>query len=406
MTKILFVIGTLDVGGTERQLVELLTRIDRRRFQPVVCCLSRGGALEGPLRAAGIPIHVTGFRGILPRGGGRTLLTLPSLAAELGRFLRVFRRERPDIVHGFLFWAYVLGAYAARLSRVPVVLASRRSLSHFKAGRRRLMLMERLANSFTDLVIANSEAVRRDAVRSEGLAPDKVIVIHNGVDVTGEAPTSPGVRAGLGLREDVPVVLAVANLIPYKGHRYLIEAWEKVRASAPGAVCLFAGEGPARPDLERRAAALQLDGSLRFLGTRHDVAELIGSADLLVHPSLEEGFCNAILEAMAAGKPVVATRVGGNPEAVADGVTGILVPPADSRALEEAVLSLLGDPQRRARLGEAGRRRAVECFSIESMVRRYEDLYDETLSVFGPRRRRRAHDAQRTVTGSDDRHAS
>jgi len=384
LTKILFVIGTLDVGGTERQLVELLTRLDRRRFEPVVCCLAAGGALEEPLRRAGVSVHVAGFRGFLRFRGLAFFVRLPKLLSELGRFVLIFRRERPDIVHGFLFWAYVLGAYAARLARVPVVITSRRGLSHFKSGKPAFLLMERVANRLTDLVIANSEAVRQDAIAAEGLAAGKVIVIHNGIEAARYCrSTATELRAELAIGQEALVVAVVANLIHYKGHRYLIEAWVEVCRVVPGAVCVLVGEGPVRAALERASSDLGLRESIRFLGTRHDVPAVVAAADLLVHPSLEEGFSNAILEAMAAGKAVVATRVGGNPEAVLDGRTGVLVPPADPRALAGAVIDLLSDSGKRAAMGAAGRRRAAEVFPMEVMVDRYQQVYDELLPAPG-----------------------
>ena len=181
--KIIYVIGTLDVGGTERQLVALVTRLDRRRFEPTVCCLSAGGPLEAGLRAAGIPVTVVGFRGLRPSMGLTFILRLPAILVKLVRLGKLIRAKHPDIVHGFLFSAYVLAAPAARLAGVPTVLASRRSLGLFKAGKWHYLWQERFTNRLTDLIVANSEAVKADAVKQERLDPDKVLVIHNGVDL-------------------------------------------------------------------------------------------------------------------------------------------------------------------------------------------------------------------------------
>jgi glycosyltransferase involved in cell wall biosynthesis len=384
--KILFVIGTLDVGGTERQLVALATRLDRRRFQPTVCCLSAGGPLEASLRDAGIPVTVVRFRGFRPSMWLTFLFRLPAMLAELARFVRLIRAERPDIVHGLLFWAYVLAAPAARLAGVPTVLASRRSLGLFKAGKSHYLWLERVANRLTTLVIANSEAVKADAVRQEHLDPAKVLVIHNGVDLR-EFPAglaAPHVRRALRIPDQVKVVAVVANFIHYKGHDAFLSAWRIVVRKLPGGLALLVGDGPLRLALEARAAELGLADSVRFLGTRDDVPALLSSTDLVVHPSQEEGFSNAILEAMAAGRPVVATDVGGNGEAVVHGETGLLVPADDSDAMAAAVVRLLEHPAEAATFGAAGRRRVEERFDLVRTVREYERLYGRLASAPAP----------------------
>jgi glycosyltransferase involved in cell wall biosynthesis len=378
--KVLYVIGTLDVGGTERQLVELATRLDRARFEPVVCCLSSGGALEQPLKEAGIRVHVAGFRGFLRLRSLRFLANLPRLLAELGRFLRVFLTERPDVVHGLLFWAYVLGAYAARLARVKVVVSSRRSLSHFKAGRHHFLLLEGIANRMTDLVVANSEAVREDALRTERLPPDKVVVVYNGLEPDRYLDRGESrLRMELHIPATAPVVLVVANFIHYKGHEHFVEAWVSVTEAYPGAVAVLIGDGPRRAAIEAQAAQLGVAASIRFVGTRLDVPAFLAMSDLVVHPSREEGFSNAVLEAMAAGRAVVATAVGGNVEAVVDGQTGLLVPYGDSHVLASAITRLFADADTRSRFGAEGRARALARFGIGRMVKEYEALYERLM---------------------------
>jgi glycosyltransferase involved in cell wall biosynthesis len=285
-------------------------------------------------------------------------------------------------VHGFLFHGYVLGALAGRLARAPVVVASRRSLGNFKRGKPHYRLAEHLVNRLTDLVIANSEAVRADTLRREGLPAERVIVIHNGLEPGRFArPPDADLRRRLGVDKAPVVVGVVANFIPYKGHRFFLDAWARVVARHPDAVALLVGDGSGRRELEARAGAMGLDGSLRFLGSRLDVPEILGVVDILVHPSLEEGFCNAILEAMAAGKPVAATAVGGNPEAVVEGETGLLVPPGDGRALAEAIGWLLDRPEQAAAFGHAARRRVAERFELSRMVTQYEAVYDRLLAA-------------------------
>jgi len=372
VTRILYVIGTLDLGGSEGQLVELATGLDRARFAPAVCCLSRGGPHQARLEAAGIRVVVIPFPA--PRSAAAFVRSAPCFA----RLVALIRSVRPEVVHGFLFWGYVLGAFAARLAGVPVVVASRRSLAGFKSRPpyRQLRGLERLANRLTDTVVANSEAVRAETLATEGLAAEKVVVIHNGVDAARyETVPDASLRRTLGVTPAARVVVVVANLIAYKGHAGFLEAWTRVVARVPAAMALLVGDGPLRAQLEARAAALGLGPSVRFLGARRDVPAVLALADVVVHPSLEEGFSNAILEAMAAARPVVASAVGGVPEAVVHEVTGLLTPPGDAEALAAAVVSLLGDPGRSAKLGAAGRQRVMDLFTVGRMLRQYEALY-------------------------------
>jgi glycosyltransferase involved in cell wall biosynthesis len=188
-------------------------------------------------------------------------------------------------------------------------------------------------------------------------------------------------RARLGVAADATVALYVANLLSYKGHEVLLEAMRTIVDRAPGAKLLLAGEGPMRDAIEAKRRALGLDKNVVLLGVRSDVPALLAVADLVVHPSFQEGFSNAILEAMAAAKPVVATAVGGNPEAVVDGETGILVPPHDPVALANAMERLINEPVLAKKMGEAGRQRVIQEFRIEDAVARYAALYERLVAA-------------------------
>jgi glycosyltransferase involved in cell wall biosynthesis len=380
---ILFVIGTLDIGGAETQLVEMVRSLDAR-FAPSVCCLAASGPLADRLHDAGIPVTTIGLRS--PRAGRGWMRFLPAigrLPIDIFRFIVHVRTVRPAIIHGFLMHAYVLSAFAGKLTGVPVVVASRRSLSHFKQGRPFMRFFERVTNRWTDRVVANSQAVRQDAIDTEHLPSEKVDVIYNGLDLAPYdrvgAETVQARRRELGLGAG-PVVIVVANLIAYKGHEHFLRAWVEVCRVLPDAVALLVGDGVVRAEREADARALGLTASVRFLGFRRDVPALLAASDLLVHPSLQEGFCNALLEAMAASRPVVATDVGGNGEAVVNGETGLLVPPADPARLAAAILAVLQQPDRGAEWGRAGRRRVSDRFQRSRMLPQYEALYDELLA--------------------------
>jgi len=332
----------------------------------VVVCLSKGGPLEKDLAAAGVPVKIVGLRSL------RRIWHSP---ISLGRLVWMIASERPVILHGFLFWSYVLGAYAARLVGVSIVIASRRSLGIFKESKLHYLALERIANRMTDLVVANSDAVRRDILEHERLPAGKVIVIHNGVQIDrSEEPRIE--RSSICVHPGSLLVGVLANLIHYKGHHIFLLAWQMVVERFPDAVALLIGEGHARSDIERWIGELGLGPCVRLLGSRDDARALLRLVDLVVHPSEQEGFSNAILEAMAAGKPVVATDVGGNTEAVANGITGLLVPPGDPGALASAIIRLLGDPVSRQAFGTAGRSRAAEFFSLDGMIRKYQAVYE------------------------------
>jgi L-malate glycosyltransferase len=275
------------------------------------------------------------------------------------------RRERPDIVHAFLFRSYVLGAPIARMARIPVFVAGRRSLGDFKEGRPVALAAERLATRITDLIIANAEAVAADTKRRERV-DGKVEVVYNGLPEHAFAAVSPADVETAG-----PVVLCVANLRRCKGHRYLLEAMARLRRDGRPCTLLLAGEGQERPSLERQAAALRTD--VRFLGQCQDVRPLLARAHVVAHPSLEEGMSNAVMEAMAAGRAIVATSVGGTPELLAG--RGLIVPPADPAALAEAIGRVLTDHGLAARLGQAARSWSHEHLSADAMVDRHVQIY-------------------------------
>lgn len=371
-THIAFVLTTLDTGGAERQFAMLATGLLRRGHRVEMVCLGQASPLAEELGRAGIDVYVVGAR------SGRTLRDGWRLLYALAGTVRRWRRHKPDVVHGVLLHGYLFAAAAGRAAGVRVLAASRRSLGYFKAGRSWLLRLERLATGLTDVVIANSDAVRQDTIAGEGLAADKVRVIHNGLEFGAPAPDARvRIRQSLDVAPDAPVGIMVANLIHYKAHDVLLFAWHAVVRTHPDSSLWLVGEGPERARLERLADELGLQHHVRLLGSREDLPDLLAAADLLVHASREEGFCNAILEGMAAGLPVVATAVGGNPEAVEAGKTGLLVAPDDAVALGSAIVDVFGDRVRGREYGAAGQARVAAAFTRERMIAAYETLYAE-----------------------------
>lgn len=384
-TTVAYLLPRLEMGGTEKHVRDLVGRLDRTKFRPIVIATAEGGPLEADFADMGVPVFVIGYQGFTRRRGQvvrRARLALNSFR-EIAAILRA---ERTAIVHAYLPAANVLGALAGIAARTPAIVVSKRGLCHYKKGRPILAFFENVANLAADAVLVNSDAVAAAVRSAERFCGRKIRRIHNGIDAA--SPTASGAAAPSGggppldppLPPDAAAILYVANLFPYKGHLDLVEAASSVVFRFPGAHFLLAGrEEGAGIEVKRRIEALGLSGNVHLLGPRDDVPSLMGAADLVVHPSHEEGFSNTILEAMAAGKAVIAANVGGVPEAVLDGETGLLVPPGDPKMLAEGILSLLRDPEKARTLGGAGRRRVLDTFPLAKMVREIEDLYGTIL---------------------------
>jgi glycosyltransferase involved in cell wall biosynthesis len=356
--------------------MELLLGLDRRQFEPTVCCLAQPGALAPFAQRAGIVVQSIGLRKF--DGPGVRAMTdyCVDMVRRLASFVRFVRHERPHIVQGFLYWPCILAVASAKTTRVPIVVSTRRSLNHTRDNRAGLRLLQKCANVFTDAVIANSVAVRDDAVRREGLVPSKITVILNGINRHRfDGSSSPLSRADLGAPRVGPTVAVIANLLAYKGHEVFLDAWRMVVHTHPDACAVLVGDGPLRSRLQQRAEQLGVSATVRFLGARPEVAPVLEPIDIVVHPSDEEGSSNAILEAMAAGKPVVATAVGGSVELVEHEQTGLLVAPHDANALAAAIGRLIENPEQAAAFGAAGHRRIEAQYDVDRMVAAHQDLY-------------------------------
>lgn len=371
-----YVIPRMSIGGAQTHLLHVLRRLDRRRFSPLLCCLAtdRDNAhLLDRVRELRVPI----LDANLPDRANS--LVRPRSAVQMARIAREFRRRRVQIVHSYLFHANWFGTLAGRLAGVPVVIVSKRSMDVYTRRRERWAC--RLVNRLAHCVTAVAEAVREHVHREEGCPLDKMVVIPNGVDAEQfRGAAVPTVDEFPGMAGDGKVVGTITRLVWKRGHEELIEAAALVARGEPAARLVIVGDGPLRPALERRAKERGLNGTVRFLGAVPRAARLLPHFDVFVLSSVWEGMSNGLLEAMAAGRPVVATRVGGNPEVIVDGESGLLVPPRDPQAMADAVLRLLRDPELARRMGAAASRRVEAEFTLPRMVGRLERLYDELLA--------------------------
>ena len=364
--RVLHLITRLPVGGAERLLVDVVRRLDPARFDSVVCCIQAKGELAVELENAGIPVHCLD-RMQSKRFDWRAVADLRQL----------LRRERISLVHSHLYHANLYGRLAARFGGVPAVATVHNVYTRTKLHRR---LLNRWLARGTARVIAVSEEVRRDLIEHDGIDAAKVVLIHNGIDLRRieTKTTREQARARLSIPDGTFAIGCVGRLEEQKGHRYLLEACAALArdpAFGPFGI-LLVGDGRLRNELENQAAELGIAARVSFLGSRTDVAEILKALDLYVMPSLWEGLSLAMLEAMAAGLPIVISDVGGVSQAI-DADSGVKVPPKDVAALADAIRRLAAQPERRKSLGRAARKRAEAEFGADAMVARLTRVYED-----------------------------
>lgn len=365
MIRVLQIIPSLDRCGAEKQLTLLAQGLPRERFEVHVCALTRGGPLEAPLREAGIPVTIL----------GKSWKIDPLAYARLRRLIV---RLQPDLVHTWIFAANAYGRWAARSAGVRHLVAGERCVDSWKQWHE--LAIDRYLARYTQRIVTNSSGVR-EFYAAHGLPTDKFVVIPNGV-----APSEGGVLrpradvlAELGLPADAWLIAAVNRLWPQKRVKDLIWAADLLKIVNPRTHLLVIGDGPQRWRLERYRDQCEIADCVRFLGAREDVPSLLPHCQCLWLGSGYEGQSNAILEAMAAGLPVVATDIPGNRDLVVPEATGYLVPVGDRAAFARRTNALCADPELARRLGAAGRQRVLDEFSVAKMVDRHAALYEELL---------------------------
>jgi glycosyltransferase involved in cell wall biosynthesis/peptidoglycan/xylan/chitin deacetylase (PgdA/CDA1 family) len=345
-------------GGTQRQMIELLTRLDRRRFRVHPVCFHPDGLWFKRVANLGDPVALFPIHGFRRLGTARQLLAFASWC----------RTNQIELLQTCELYSNIFGLAGGTLASVPLRIASRRGFVE-PPGLQRL---QRASYSQAQYVVANSNAAA-DQLRAEEIPEEKIVVIPNGIDLNSFPPRD--------YSRPPRCIAMVACLREEKRIDVLMSAIPAVLTRYPDARLLICGDGPCRGALVAQARELKILDKVQFLGHRDDVANVLAEADLFVLPSRTEAFPNSVMEAMAAGLPVVASDVGGIPELVEDTQTGHLVPPGDSTALAQSLIGLIERPERIEELGRAARRRVEQTYSFGRMVSQFETLYETQLDA-------------------------
>jgi glycosyltransferase involved in cell wall biosynthesis len=373
--RIVHVLDNLNTGGTELNAVRTAERLDRDRFDVRFLCLQPDGPLRARLDAAGIPVQGIPVTSLLSASAVRRV-------REIGALVR---QERIDVVHAHDPYANALAAPAVRLAGRGAVIASHRWWRN--VHRARVRFANRVAYRFAHRILANSPAVGELVVREEGVDRRRLVVIPNFVDEQAFTPLQPerrrALRRQVGLSENDVAIGVVANLYPVKDHATLIRAAARIASRWPAVRFVLVGEGRERESLTRLASDLGVADNVLMPGRIAPEPGMGGIFDIATLTSREEGFPNWVVEAMAAGRAVVATNVGGVPDAIVHDETGILVEAGDDERLADAFDRLLRDVPGRDRMGSEGTLRARRLYHVSSVMKSLESLYEELKSHHG-----------------------
>lgn len=368
--------GSSSYGGGERYLELLCDRLDRARYRTLVIC-PEPGPFVGRMKERGVETHLVHLAPLFN-------------PLALWRLTRLLARERVTILQTHGARANFYGRIAGRLAGVPVIISTiHNSLKDYEVSplkRWVYALLLRLTLSLVHRIICVSDATRCDLIDECPAAEAKTQTVYNGVDpsVFPARPHRQKVRQELGIPQG-PVLVTIGRLTEQKGHRYLLRAFPGLLSTWPQLCCVFVGEGELHDALHHLAIDLGVERACRFVGVREDIADILAAADLFVLPSLSEGFPFVLLEALAMGRPVVASRVNGVPELIEDHKTGLLVPPRDPQALARAIRDMLSDPATASKLGAAGRALVQERFTVDRMVANTTATFDAAMQDAGER---------------------
>lgn len=376
--SITYVIGSTEIGGAEMHLLRISKGLVEKGWEITLFCLSSPGPLSPQFEKAGITLIHPPKRlcssGII--GKAARLLQISLLSLHLGAHLLF---KRPDIVHFFLPASYLIGAPLAVMAFSPIRLMSRRSLNVYQQKRPFIAKIEHLLHKTMTGILGNSRSVINDLKNDENVPNRKLGLLYNGIEI--HHPPNPeariSLREALKISDSSLVFILVANLIPYKGHLDLLQAFHHIKDQLPRQWdVLFVGYDTGYgATLSEQVKELSLSKHVHFLGQRQDIPDLLSCGDIGLLCSHEEGFSNAVLEAMNAGLPLVVTDVGGNKEVVKDGFSGLIVPAQNPEKLAQALLKVSKDPEEMTAMGKRGQEIIQNNFSLETCVSNYDEMY-------------------------------
>lgn len=359
--KLAYLLPGLKVGGLEKMVISLVSGLDRRKYYPAIVCFDTKGELAGEVEAQGIEVFLA------KRRQGIDYF----YALRLAKFLK---KQNTDLLHAHNCTAFFYGTLAARLARIPIVYTEH---DRDFPPERRIAWLNKILSLIVEQVITVSDLLKGCLIKYESFNANKIKTIHNGVDPT---PFSLSLDRKkyideLGLEDASPLIGIVARLDRLKNHKLLLDAMQDIANEIPTVKLLIIGDGPTRKNLEEQADRGGLQNNILFLGMRGDVSNLLLLIDLFVLCSLSEGMPLALIEAMAAGKPIVATNVGGVSEIVRNGINGILVEPTNPAFLAKAILQILKNKDILRTMGENGREVFKQKFTLHKMIKSYEGVY-------------------------------
>jgi glycosyltransferase involved in cell wall biosynthesis len=368
--NILHIYPNSKTGGIQNQILNLLKVYDRETFTPHVCCfgpkMEMGRAVEG-LGVDFIAFNREDYRNFSPR----LLMNLYKLIKD--RHIHIIRSHN--------YRANLYGLLAGRLAGVPVIASVHNVYTDKDKSRKRKMI-NRLLFKIADSLVAVSDAIKNDVLSYLKIDPLKITVIYNGVDTARFDPerTFKDIREELSIGKDDILIGFIGRLVNFKGVEHLIKAVALLKDEFGGMKLLIVGDGPVADALQKKTAALNISGITLFTGNRNDIPDILSSIDILAIPSVgEEGFPNTLVEAMAMGKPVIATTVGGITEVIEDRVTGLLVPPGEPLRLAAALKTLITNRELSSKMGLDARRVVREKFGIRATAEKWESMYKTVL---------------------------
>lgn len=363
--NVLHLIETSGPGGAEKMLISLVENLDRSRYRSIICFL-KDGWLNTQLYQCGFDtVIIPQCRGVDP--------------SWVYKCIKLIQQRQIDLMHAHEFAMNTYGCMAAMITGVPIITTVHGQNYFWEKCRRRLAY--RIVARHANRMVSVSESLKHFLIKRAGIRERDIVTIYNGIDLQQYRRSEDGmiIKRKLGINESGPVIGTIGNLYQVKGHTYLLKAAKLVVQDFPNATFLFIGRGELLGQLQTEAIDLEIARNVRFLGFREDIPDLLQTMDIFVLSSLSEGFSLVTIEAMAAERPVVATRSGGPEEIIEDGITGFLVPPKDPQLLASRISLLLKDKMLAQQFGTNGRRRIYEKFNLEQMVNAYQRLYEEAI---------------------------